>query len=297
MPAQAERDGGGVAVSHSQVLRWRGVGGSTTPRPLYARKRTGTHRTCGHASAGRERWRGHSSKPFANSALEGCRWSAPRPGHFTPWKEPVPIVHAVGWASEPIWTDTENFTPTGIRSLDRPNRSESIYRLSHPVRHCKGVCTYYFITCLVLSDCTYLNMCSLQRLHDHSYQCVCSRASQSARGILTASLSGKELVKPVGARRPNGQTMWLSDVQWLGHESSEFCCYLSHIFSRVSHAALRSCTPVSRFQPVSVVGANSHKIYVLINMSRNMDSYIWDETRKFWLFFLFKAPWCILCFK
>jgi len=36
----------------------------------------------------------HSSKPFATSALEGCRWSAQRPGRFTPGKEPVPVVHA-----------------------------------------------------------------------------------------------------------------------------------------------------------------------------------------------------------
>ena len=27
MPLQAERDGGGIALSYSQLLRWRGVGG------------------------------------------------------------------------------------------------------------------------------------------------------------------------------------------------------------------------------------------------------------------------------
>jgi hypothetical protein len=46
--------------------------------------------------------------------------------------------------------------------------------------------------------------------------------------------------------------------------------------------------PVSRFLPVSVVGANSHKIYVLINMSRSMDSYVCDETRQVLCFFFLK---------
>ena len=33
---------------------------------------------------------------------------------------------------EPIWTGAENLSPTGIRSPDRPARSESLYRLSYP---------------------------------------------------------------------------------------------------------------------------------------------------------------------
>jgi hypothetical protein len=35
-----------------------------------------------------------------------------------------------GWASGRVWTDEENLALTGIRSLDRPARSESLYRLS-----------------------------------------------------------------------------------------------------------------------------------------------------------------------
>jgi len=38
--------------------------------------------------------------------------STPRP-HFTPWKDPVPIVQEAGWASEP--GRAENLVPTGIR--------------------------------------------------------------------------------------------------------------------------------------------------------------------------------------
>jgi len=58
----------------------------------------------------------------------------PRP-LFTPGKEPVPIVQKAGWATGPVWTVAENLTPTGIRSPDRPARSQSLYRLSYPA-HC-----------------------------------------------------------------------------------------------------------------------------------------------------------------
>ena len=59
-------------------------------------------------------------------------WQAPRPGRFTPWKDPVPIVQEGGWAPGPVWTGAENLASTGIRSPDRPARSESLYRLSYP---------------------------------------------------------------------------------------------------------------------------------------------------------------------
>ena len=49
-----------------------------------------------------------------------------------PGKDPVPIVQEAGWAPGPVWTDAENLAPTGIRSPDRPARSESLYRLSYP---------------------------------------------------------------------------------------------------------------------------------------------------------------------
>ena len=55
----------------------------------------------------------------------------PRP-LFTPGKDPVLIVQEAGWAPGPVWTGAENLTPTGIRSSDRPARSQSLYRLSYP---------------------------------------------------------------------------------------------------------------------------------------------------------------------
>ena len=54
----------------------------------------------------------------------------PRP-LFTPWKDPVPTVQ-VGWAPGPGWTGAENLAPTGIRSPDRPARSQSLHRLRYP---------------------------------------------------------------------------------------------------------------------------------------------------------------------
>jgi len=45
-------------------------------------------------------------------------------------RDPVPIIQEAGWAPGPVWTGAENLAPTGIRSPDRPARSESLYRLS-----------------------------------------------------------------------------------------------------------------------------------------------------------------------
>ena len=71
-------------------------------------------------------------------------WSTPRPGRFTPGKNPVPIVQEAGWAPGPVWMGAENLTSTGIQSLDHPAHSESLYRLSYP-SPCKMRSTYYFI--------------------------------------------------------------------------------------------------------------------------------------------------------
>jgi hypothetical protein len=47
-------------------------------------------------------------------------------------RDPVPIVQEAGWAPGSVWTAAENLAPTGIRSPDRPARSESLYRLRYP---------------------------------------------------------------------------------------------------------------------------------------------------------------------
>jgi len=62
------------------------------------------------------------------------RWGVsvtPRP-LFTPRKYTVPIVQEAVWAPGSVWTGAENLASTGIRSPDRPARSQSLYRLSYP---------------------------------------------------------------------------------------------------------------------------------------------------------------------
>jgi hypothetical protein len=98
-----------------------------------------------------------------NSALDGGGWSTLRLGRFTPGKDPVLIVYEAGWSSEAVWRGAENLASTGIRSLERPARSESLYWLEihiklilrihtcitvHLVRH-----LYYrvFVVCDVLT--------------------------------------------------------------------------------------------------------------------------------------------------
>ena len=48
-------------------------------------------------------------------------------------KDPVPIeLETVGGPPGPVWAGAENLASTGIRSPDRPARSESLSRLSYP---------------------------------------------------------------------------------------------------------------------------------------------------------------------
>jgi hypothetical protein len=56
--------------------------------------------------------------------------STPRP-HFTPGIDPVPIVLEAGWAPGPVWTGAKDLGPIGVRSPDRPTRSQSLHRLSY----------------------------------------------------------------------------------------------------------------------------------------------------------------------
>jgi hypothetical protein len=79
--------------------------------------------------------------PFVTSTLEVGVWSASRSDRFTPGKDPVPFVQEAGWAPGPVWTCAKNLAPTGIRSPDRPARSQSLYWLSYPGLHLR--CTKY----------------------------------------------------------------------------------------------------------------------------------------------------------
>ena len=57
--------------------------------------------------------------------------STPRP-HFTPGKDPVPILQEAGWAPGPAWTGGKSL-PHRDSIPDRPARSQSLYRLIYPV--------------------------------------------------------------------------------------------------------------------------------------------------------------------
>ena len=56
--------------------------------------------------------------------------STPRP-HFTSGKDSVPILQEAGWAPGPVWTGGKS-RPHRDSILDRPARSQSLYRLSYP---------------------------------------------------------------------------------------------------------------------------------------------------------------------
>jgi len=63
------------------------------------------------------------------------RWwvvsSTPRP-HFTPGKDPVPILREAGWAPGSVWTDGKS-RPHRNSNSDCPARSQSLYWLTYPV--------------------------------------------------------------------------------------------------------------------------------------------------------------------
>ena len=67
--------------------------------------------------------------------------STPRP-HFTPGKDPVPILQQAGWAPGPVWKGAK---PRPYRDVipDRPEPVVSRYRLSYPT-HIR-ICMYIYI--------------------------------------------------------------------------------------------------------------------------------------------------------
>jgi len=56
--------------------------------------------------------------------------------HFTPGKDTVPILQEAGWAPGPVWTGGKS-RPHRDSIPDHPARSQSLYRLSYPLR-CHG---------------------------------------------------------------------------------------------------------------------------------------------------------------
>ena len=67
------------------------------------------------------------------------------PSHFTPGKEPVPILQEAGWAPGPVWTGGKS-RPHRDSIPDRPARSQSLYRLSYPAHE------YNLVTSLIMTS-------------------------------------------------------------------------------------------------------------------------------------------------
>ena len=64
------------------------------------------------------------------SALDGGGRSTPRAVRFTPKKEiRYSMCRGLGWAEGTVWTGVEILAPNGIRSPDRPTRSELLYQI------------------------------------------------------------------------------------------------------------------------------------------------------------------------
>jgi hypothetical protein len=90
------------------------------------------------------------------------------PAAFYPRKDPVPIVQEAGWAPGPVLTGAENLSPTGVRSPDRPARSQLLYRLSYPAHliqsmsivissiHLSMPCQWFFLQIYSSKLCMYV---------------------------------------------------------------------------------------------------------------------------------------------
>jgi len=107
--------------------------------------------------------------------------STPRP-HFTPRKDPVPILQEAGWTPGSVWMGGKSRTHRDSIP-DRPANSQSLYRLSYPAH------IYSFLVCIkpripvsgLHSLYIYLSL-SLSVTHTHTHNmainlCLLDRAS------------------------------------------------------------------------------------------------------------------------
>jgi hypothetical protein len=69
---------------------------------------------------------------FFNLGARGGGWLTPHRGRFTPGKTRYPLCRRLGGPQSRSGQVRKISPRTGIRSLDRPAGSESLYRLSYP---------------------------------------------------------------------------------------------------------------------------------------------------------------------
>ena len=55
---------------------------------------------------------------FFNLGARWGGWSTPRPGRFTPEKDPVPTAEEAAWAPGPVRTGAENLAPPPPQGFD-----------------------------------------------------------------------------------------------------------------------------------------------------------------------------------
>ena len=60
--------------------------------------------------------------------------STPWP-HFTPGKDPIPILQEAGWAPGPVWIGAEHLVPHRDSIPNCSARSQLLYQLSYPARN------------------------------------------------------------------------------------------------------------------------------------------------------------------
>jgi hypothetical protein len=100
------------------VTPWRGVTFSVHPT------------TCLEGIKGEYRY---SPTLSLTSALDGCGWSSTHSGRFIPGKETsFPSYRSLGGVQGRSGLVRKTSHRTGIRSPDRPARSESLYLLRYP---------------------------------------------------------------------------------------------------------------------------------------------------------------------
>ena len=73
----------------------------------------------------------YSSTLSLTSALDGVGGQHHAPANLPPGKTRYVLYRRLGGPTGPDWTVVENLAPIGIRSPDRPVRSQSLYRLSY----------------------------------------------------------------------------------------------------------------------------------------------------------------------
>ena len=73
----------------------------------------------------------HGSTHSLTSVLDG-RVGGQSHGLDALLPRPGTHVQEARWVAGPVWTEAENFAPTGIPTPDHPDRCESLYRLSYP---------------------------------------------------------------------------------------------------------------------------------------------------------------------